>query len=131
MCEIMNNIECPLNNSTLPDMDIDKYETYKTYYDKHMISIKKWNSANKEKRMTYHKAYYHTSLKLNDAYKESLKTDHRKQIVSESYFRNKERNKIKQLELHGPPAPRGRPRKLINIIVSTLPKRDDANIVLS
>jgi hypothetical protein len=129
MCELMNNIDCfnfesNLKNETITERDIEKY---KTYYDKHMISIKRWNSANKEKRMTYHKEYYHASLKLNDAYKESLKTDHRKQIVSESYFRNKERNKIKQLELNGPPAPRGRPRKLINIIVSTT----DNNIVLS
>lgn len=125
MSELMNNIEHPLNNSTL--YDIDKYETYKTYYDKHIISIKKWNLVNKDKRMNYHKEYYHTSLKLSDAYKESLKTEHRRAIVSKSYFKNKEANKIKQLELNGPPAPRGRPRKLINIIVSTT----DNNIVLS
>ena len=92
-------------------------EFYKNYYERQMNYITNWNKNNKPKITEYQRNYYHVALKDKPGYKDTLKTEHRKKIVSECYYRNKDRHKAAKLEYNIlnniEVKARGRPRKQI------------------
>ncbi len=120
-------VNADINN----DVPMSEYIKYKTYYERQMNYINNWNKTNKDKIQEYQRNYYHIALKDKPGFKDGLKTEHRKKIVSECYYRNKDRHKaakeanniLNNIEIK----PRGRPRK-ITIIQNVL---INDNIVIS
>ena len=114
----------PINEAG-PNADIMKeLERYKSFYNKQMQHIQNWKNRNNEKVNIYHKQYYHTHLKAEPTFIEKMKSAERKAIVHNSYEKHKDKYKAQKLEKNPSPKPRGRPKKLINVIVPI----DDKNI---
>jgi hypothetical protein len=118
-----------------PNDIIDELAYYKNYYKKQMSYITTWNKDNRDKIRIYQRNYYNDVLKDKPGFKDGLKSEHRKTIVSECYYRNKDRHKTEKDEYNLlnniTVKARGRPRKVINVIVSTLPERNEINKIVS
>ena len=120
-----------VNDDINNDVPMPEYIKYKHFYERQMNYINNWNKTNKDKIQEYQRNYYHVALKDKPGFKDGLKTEHRKKIVSECYYRNKDRHKatkeanniLNNIEIK----PRGRPRKVINAIVSI----DEINKIVS